>query len=354
MRPVQRQYDEYGGYQGGGGSGGSGRYRSGPDGGTDGSATRPPHRDGLSRRRRCAAMDVHYRFLREYPPYIEARNRIQNSTLDVQRRRRTPARRDTVQIPVVVHVVSNTPQQNISDDQINSQIEVLNRDFRKLNPDKSQVPAVWQGLVADARVEFSLATSDPNGLPTSGITRRQTTVLGFSDDDAVKFDATGGTDAWPSDRYLNMWVCELAFGLLGYAQFPGGPPETDGVVITHSAFGTTGTASPPFHLGRTATHEIGHWLNLYHIWGDDGSGCFGSDEVDDTPNQGGGNLGCPTFPNLSCDNAPNGDMFMNYMDYVDDPCMVMFTLGQAVRMEACLEGPRSSFLALVGARPGPA
>jgi hypothetical protein len=115
-------------------------------------------------------------------------------------------------------------------------------------------------------------------------------------------------------------------------------------VITHTGFGTTGTAAPPFHLERTATHEIGHWLNLYHIWGDDGTGCGGSDEVNDTPNQGSENTGKPSFPHISCNNGPNGDMFMNYMDYTDDDSMYMFTAGQVIRMEATLEGPRSSFL----------
>ena len=129
-------------------------------------------------------------------------------------------------------------------------------------------------------------------------------------------------DAWPSAQYLNLWVCPLAGGLLGYAQFPGGPAATDGVVILHSAFGINGTAAAPFNLGRTATHEIGHWLNLNHIWGDDGTGCSGTDNVADTPNQGGPNYGAPTFPHLSCSNGPNGDLFVNYMDYVDDRAIV--------------------------------
>ena len=112
----------------------------------------------------------------------------------------------------------------------------------------------------------------------------------------VKSAATGGANPWPADRYLNMWVCQLSGGLLGYAQFPGGPPETDGVVIRHSAFGTTGTAAPPFDSGRTTTHEIGHYLNLFHIWGDDGTGCNGTDEVADTPNQGGPTQAAPPSP----------------------------------------------------------
>src|SRR5439155_1096778 len=178
--------------------------------------------------------------------------------------------------------------------------------------------------------------------PTNGITRTATARTSFSDDDGVKSAATGGAAAWPSDRYLNIWVCPLGGGLLGYAQFPGGPAATDGVVILHSAFGTSGTAAAPFNLGRSATHEVGHWLNLRHIWGDDGNGCNGSDFVDDTPNQAGPNYGTPVFPHVTCNNGPNGDAFMNYMDYVDDAAMFMFTAGQVARMQACLDGDRRS------------
>ena len=130
-------------------------------------------------------------------------------------------------------------------------------------------------------------------------------------------------------------MCQLGGGLLGYAQFPGGPAATDGVVILHTAFGTTGTAAAPFNLGRTATHEIGHWLNLRHIWGDDGNGCTGDDFVADTPNAAGPNTGMPAFPHVTCGNGPNGDLFMNYMDYTDDAGMFMFTNGQVTRMQAC-------------------
>ena len=216
---------------------------------------------------------------------------------------------------MVVHVVWNTAAQNISDAQVTSQIDVLNRDFRATNPDVANVP-VFAGLVADARIEFLLATTDPDG---NAHQRHHPDATDRSfHDDAVKSAATGGADPWPADRYLNLWVCQLGGGLLGYAQFPGGPAQTDGVVVLHTAFGTTGTAAPPFDLGRTATHEIGHWLNLFHIWGDDGTGCNGSDLVEDTPNQAGPNTGVPTFPHVSCNNGPNGDLFMNYMDYTDD------------------------------------
>ncbi|MCC4766967.1 zinc metalloprotease [Methanosarcina sp. DH1] len=297
--------------------------------------------------RRCGAMEVHHRLLAESESYARNRDQIENLALAYKRGLRAVSRTGIVQIPVVVHVVWNKEEEDISDAQIQSQIDVLNKDFRKSNSDISQVPSVWSNLTADLGIEFSLATKDPDGHPTSGITRTQTSVTSFTVDDKVKSKSSGGEDAWPADRYLNMWVCKLGGGLLGYAQFPGGPAETDGVVITYTGFGTTGTARPPFNEGRTATHEIGHWLDLYHIWGDELSfedPCSRSDQVDDTPNQANENIGVPAFPHISCNNGPNGDMFMNYMDYVDDRCMVMFTQGQAVRVNACLEGPRSSFL----------
>ena len=323
--------EEGGGMPGGEMSGGGGGKH-----GEDGGGPETP------RSRSCATMDVHRRLLSSNPAYAKARAQIENLTLLYGKGARSPQRPGITRIPVVVHVVWNTAAQNISDAQIASQIDVLNRDFRRTNPDVTNTPAPFLPLTADARVEFYLANVDPNGAPSTGIIRRQTTVVSFSGNDAVKSQATGGADAWPADQYLNTWVCQLGGGLLGYAQFPGGPPATDGVVILHSAFGTTGTAAPPFHLGRTATHEIGHWLNLNHIWGDDGTGCSGTDNVADTPNQGGPRTGTPTFPQVSCGNAPNGDMFMNYMDYVDDPAMFMFTAGQVERMQACLDGPRTS------------
>ncbi|MBD0256065.1 MAG: zinc metalloprotease [Cytophagales bacterium] len=293
-------------------------------------------------RRTCATHEVHRRLLNEDPGYAAARSAIENIAFAYRIGRRSAQRQGITRIPVVVHVVWNTNEQNISDAQIHSQIRVLNEDFRRANPDVAAVPAVWQPLTADARLEFFLATTDPGGNPTSGITRTQTAKASFSDaGDPVKFAASGGVDAWPTDRYLNIWVCQLV-PWLGYAQFPGGPANTDGVVILHSAFGTEGTAQAPYNRGRTATHEVGHWLNLFHIWGDDGTGCNGTDEVEDTPNAGGPNYGTPAFPSISCNNAPNGDMFMNYMDYTDDVSMYMFTPGQVTRMQAALDGPRAN------------
>jgi hypothetical protein len=329
------------GDMGDGGGNGGGRGDSG-SGGEGGDGAQPQVR-------RCGTMEVHRRLLSTDPDYARRRDEIENHARRYESGEIGTQRTGVTRIPVVVHVVWNTAVQNISDAQVASQIDVLNRDFRRTNPDFTSTPAPFLPLVADARVEFFLADTSPSGAPTTGIERRQTTVAAFASDDSVKSAASGGMDAWPSAHYLNIWVCPLGENLLGYAQFPGGPANTDGVVILHSAFGSNGTAAAPFNLGRTATHEIGHWLNLNHIWGDDGNGCSGTDNVADTPNQGGYNIGAPTFPHVSCSNGPNGDMFMNYMDYVDDRAMVMFTAGQVARMQACLDGVRST----IGTEAGP-
>jgi Pregnancy-associated plasma protein-A/Secretion system C-terminal sorting domain/Fibronectin type III domain len=260
--------------------------------------------------------------------------------------------RTVVTIPVVVHVVYFNSAQNISDAQIATQIAVLNNDFRRLNADAGNTPGVWQGIAADCEVNFCMAQQDPAGNATTGIVRVSTTVNGFSTNDNVKYTSLGGSNIWDRNKYLNLWVCNLSGGLLGYAQFPGGAAATDGVVCDYAYFGTGTTA--PYDLGRTATHEVGHWLNCYHIWGDDGTSCNGTDQVSDTPNQADENYGCPVFPIVSCSNGPNGDMFMNYMDYTDDACMNMFTAGQKARMQALFAsgGARVSLVTSPGCQPG--
>jgi hypothetical protein len=290
--------------------------------------------------RRCGTMVLHEYLAETKPTYRRAIARVER---DISRKvasgEAMRLARKLVTVNVVVHVIYKRDAENISDAQVKSQIDVLNADFRAKNADTTKVPSVWTSLVADANIKFQLAKRDPNGKATKGITRTKTTRSAFPADNSVKTKAGGGVAPWPAAKYLNMWVCNLGDGLLGYAQFPGGPAKTDGVVVLHRAFGTTGTARPPFNKGRTATHEVGHWLNLRHIWADT-LGCGGDDFVSDTPNQAGPNYGSPTFPKVSCQNGPNGDMFMNYMDYVDDPAMVMFTPGQVARMNACLAGPR--------------
>ena len=297
----------------------------------------------MALRRQCGTMQVFHRLLETVPDLRRRVEALERGLLrSIESGQAMRMQRRLVTIPTVVHVVYKTAAQNISDAQVKSQITVLNKDFRAKNADKSKVPSVWKGMVADANIQFALATKDPSGKVTNGITRTKTDRSSFGDDDAVKMASRGGIGPWPSDRYLNLWVCNLADDLLGYAQFPGLPKRTDGVVINYKAYGTTGTATSPFNLGRTATHEVGHWLNLRHIWADT-IDCSGWDMVEDTPNCAGPNYGKPKFPKISCGNAPNGDMFMNYMDYVDDAAMFMFTPGQAVRMNATLTGPRKSF-----------
>lgn len=309
-------------------------------------ATPAPPTDATPQVRSCGTMPVHERLLRTVPEYRNARNASENHAFQFARGMRAGARTGVTVIPVVVHVVFHTAAQNISDAQINSQVTILNQDYRKINADVGSTPAVFQPLCGDARIEFQLASTDPNGNPTTGITRTQTNKTSFSDADDIKSAATGGHDAWPAANYLNIWVAPRITSsqgdLLGYAQFPGGPSATDGVVILQSAFGNTGTAAAPFNLGRSATHEIGHWLNLRHIWGDDGGGCSGDDFVADTPNCADHNFGKPTFPHVTCSNGPNGDLFMNYMDYTDDDSMFMFTNGQILRMQASLDTDRST------------
>lgn len=227
-------------------------------------------------------MECHHRLQEQDPDF---RRRLIELEHDCTERMaaRQPLRVGITTIPVVVHVVYRTRRENITTAQVQSQINAQNRDFRAQNADRSRVPAVWSNLVTDTRIQFALATTDPLGNATSGITRTRTTRLSFTTDDSVKSRATGGANPWPTDRYQNIWVCTLAGGLLGYVQFPGGPMETDGVVVLNTSFGTRGTAQAPFNLGRTAVHEIGHWLNLHHIWGDGFPRCLDSDYVSDTP-----------------------------------------------------------------------
>ncbi|HNP47993.1 MAG TPA: M43 family zinc metalloprotease [Bacteroidia bacterium] len=250
-------------------------------------------------------------------------------------------------IPVVVHVVWRTNSQNITDQQILSQIDVLNEDFGHRNADTSSIPANWRSISSASNFQFCMAQIDPNGNPTNGIERRQTNVNTFTDDDLVKAYTSGGMDAWDTRSYFNIWVCNLGGGILGYAEFPTSQQSsTYGVVIGYDAFGRVGVVSYPYNKGRTATHEIGHCFNLKHIWGDDQGACTGSDNVADTPNQGAETYGCLTYPaNDNCNTTTNGYMFMNYMDYSDDRCLYMFTNGQNTRMNTAMTTWYSDLLA---------
>ncbi|MGI4734354.1 MAG: GEVED domain-containing protein [Janthinobacterium lividum] len=302
--------------------------------------------------RQCATMEVLAAQLAADPSYAARLQAIdQQATAYAAQKAANSTQRTTssiiVTIPVVVHVLYNTAGQNISDAQVQSQLDVLNADFHRLNGDLSKVPAAFTSLIGDAGVQFVLAKRDPNGNATTGVVHKSTTATSFDSSDKMKYSSSGGDDAWPAAAYLNLWSCNLGGGLLGYAQFPGGAAATDGVAILYSAFGSGGSAAAPYNLGRTATHEIGHWLNLRHIWGD--ARC-GNDQVGDTPTQQTSNYGCPTFPHVTCSNGTTGDMFMNYMDYTDDGCMQMFSSGQGDRMDALFatDGSRVSLLSSQG------
>lgn len=259
----------------------------------------------------------------------------------------------TISIPVVVHIVWNTAQQNITTAQVNSQIDVMNEDFSRTNADTVNTPAPFAAIAANVPYQFCLAQRDPLGNITDGIERRQTSVTSFSTNDDIKHYSSGGLDAWDVTQYFNIWVGPFGGGLLGYAEFPTpGLSNTYGVAIQWDAFGRNGSAASPYDLGRTVTHEVGHCLNLYHIWGDDGSGCTGSDSCADTPNQSAATYGCYTFPHTdACTPSGNGIMYMNYMDYSDDNCLNVFTENQASRMIASMNLFSPSLLTSNGCQP---
>lgn len=252
-----------------------------------------------------------------------------------------------IKIPVVVHILYHSPSQKISDDIVRQQIRILNCDFRRKNADTSLTPLAFRNVAADCEIEFQLATSDPNRFSTNGIIKKYTPIEQWEANTKMKYTSEMGDDAWDTKSYLNIWVCNLP-DLAGYSTTPGTNEKVDGVVIDFSAFGTN--TAPGYGMGRTAVHEIGHWLNLKHIWGD--SNC-GEDGVSDTPKQETFSIECPKGIHLSCNNGPNGDMYMNYMDLTDDECMNIFTLGQKARMRSLFAtgGARESILNSTGLLP---
>ena len=278
---------------------------------------------------------------------VEARQAILEASPDWKNQKaktKTPiTSRSVITIPIVVHVVYNSSDENIPDEQIHSQIDILNQDYRALNAEIPSIPSEFQPLIADTEIEFCLAAVDPDGNQTIGITRTFTNnPVGIGGTSAIHYSAQGGQDAWDTDRYLNIWVAKFAGGIGGIASFPGiGPPEEDGVEINYLQFGNI-NVQPPYHLGRTLTHEIGHYLNLEHPWGPAITDCCESDFVDDTPESCETYIGqCPAHPSVSC-SMP--DMFMNYMFYSNDECLGMFTLGQKMRMLTTLNTVRSGLL----------
>ena len=332
---------------------------------------------------RCGNEEVLRRYEQSHPGYQQAvANTFSNAKAYAEQALKTGAYTfDTIyHIPVVVHIVYKTAAQNIPDSLVYNQIEVLNRDYRRLNADTTKTRDFFKQFAGDARIEFYLATTDPGNNPTTGITRTQTTKAYFDPFsnglgiDSVKYDAFGGIDAWNVAQYLNIWVCNTVnpsniFGVvLGISYPPATAPNwsagsvpadsnVQGVVIHYPAFGRNNPAATGqlanADMGRTVVHEVGHYLGLRHIWGDGANpftgtnNCTGNDSIDDTPNASAdaGNA-CDTTKNTCNDSLTMGtnypDMIENYMDYADEHCQNMFTNGQIRLMRSMLATARTS------------
>lgn len=297
------------------------------------------------------------------PGYLNAVNESFDRAKMIQSQDRSTVH----QINVVVHIVYNQPEENLADSVVFDQIARLNEDFRRLNADTTNLRDTFNTIVGDSFIEFQLATIDPQGNPTNGITRTQTTETSFIDfsqfpAEGVKSTADGGIDPWDQEHYLNIWVCNMSFAgtpfLLGYATPPNNLPHwppgsadnmSDGVVIEYEAFGSNNPntldlgSGPVTVLGRTCVHEIGHYLGLRHIWGD--GDCTEQDGIDDTPNAlDQSNQDCDTTKNTCTDVIPVlgdlPDMVENYMDYSSEECQNSFTQGQIDLMRSIIENER--------------
>ena len=283
--------------------------------------------------RQCASYEVLQEQLKADPGLADRMNAIESFTSrivnDPSAYRLLPD--GTIEIPVVFNVLYRTAAQNVSLAQLQSQIDVLNEDYAGTNADHNLTTTYNTVKAGNIGVRFVL----------DQVIRKSTTKTSWTTNNAMK-KASGGIAPTSPTTKLNIWVCNMGGGILGYAQFPGGASATDGVVLDDNATGRTGTATAPFHKGRTATHEVGHWLNLRHIWGD---ATCGNDQVGDTPLHNTANYGCPAAGHLSTCTGTPVEMTMNYMDYSDDACMYMFSLGQRSRMLAVFAsgGPRVSY-----------
>ncbi|MCE7060027.1 M43 family zinc metalloprotease [Dyadobacter sp. CY343] len=247
-------------------------------------------------------------------------------------------------IPVVFHVVLSG-RMEVTDEQIGAQLDTINKDYFGAADHLAQVPSYFKSLFGQSGIQFCLAQRTPDDRPTTGIERVTTTRNSFDyTTNLVKHAESGGLDAWDPDKYLNIWICDLSGGVLGYATFPDdGVPDEQGVVVDYSCL--PGGSFTAYNGGKTLTHELGHYFNLFHIWGDDNDSCTRDDGISDTPRQQGSTGTCPTgIVRDQCTPTGNGIMYQNYMDYTPDDCLLMFTREQVAVMEATLLGNRLSLL----------
>lgn len=286
--------------------------------------------EDLTAQRGCASHEVLQRQLQEDPTLASRMSQIENFTNEAIKSGRLV--NGKIVIPVVFNVLYRTAAENISLSQLQSQIDVLNKDFNAANSDYNTPNNPYSSVRANVDISFEL----------DQVVRKSTTKTSWGTRDAMKNAKKGGINATSPTTKLNIWVCTIGGGILGYAQFPGGNSSTDGVVIDSKYTGDNGTATYPFNLGRTATHEVGHWVNLRHIWGD---ATCGNDFVADTPLHNAPNYGVPPVGHRSTCTGTPLEMYMNYMDYTDDRGMYMFSLGQKSRIDAVFVsgGPRNSF-----------
>ena len=288
-----------------------------------------PAKDGITLRS-CASQEVLEAQMKADPTLVLRRNQIEAFTQKAMLTGRFV--NGKIVIPVVVNVLYKTTAEDISEAQIQTQIDVLNQDFNATNSDFNTIPALFSGVAADVGITFIL----------EDIIRKKTSKTSWGTRDAMKKTKQGGISPTSPTTTLNIWACTIGGGILGYAQFPGGPLATDGIVVDSKYFGLSSSASYPYNLGRTATHEVGHWMNLRHIWGD---ATCGSDLVSDTPTHNTANYGVPVYPHYSTCTGTPVEMTMNYMDYTDDRGMYMFTNGQKSRINAIFVsgGARAGF-----------
>ncbi len=303
---------------------------------------------------RCGQVEYE-NFLREKDPMYDIKRQEAEKTIAKKINEMNNARQSGIPqpqsqyiIPIVFHVLYNTTAQNISDAQVQYNLNQLNQDWSRTNTDASNTPSAWQSIAANMNVTFCLATQDPSGAPTTGIIHKSTTVTSFSSNDYVKSSAQGGDDPWDNTKYLNIWICNLGGGLLGYSAFP---PVTStwGAVIYYTTVGSLAqpnSAGGAYGYGRTLSHNVGHCFNLYHTWGDDAGACTGTDYVSDTPNMADATYGCPSGVvtdacGAGSDGSPGsniapGRMYQDFMDYTDDMCYNMFTTGQRTRVQSAI------------------